>query len=988
MYVKVGDADDDEARFMQGGSSGSGATAEDEGIEEAKVITKRTPIRPSSIAVEIHDAGGHMPYREWCEDCVAGRGVADPHRTKEDEERENKEICLDYCFPDGKKDGGPTVLVVRSRKCGTTPVLVMPTKGLTEEWMAMRVSKAIDNMGHGQVVLSIKTDGEGPIMAVRDAIMKQRWESHKVGSLIEKSARGDHASNGDIEKAVQEVEGMIRTLLHFIERKCGRKLSTKCPARIWLMEHTGQIISRMKMGKDGKVPYERVRGKKPSAMIIPILERILYKPSTTKAAEKARVKTDYRFEFGIYLGIVPNSNESWIGTPNGVITARSVRRVSEAEKWKIEDIEAVIGVPWDLKGERQGEAKLEVEVPERADPAMIPPPLEMGHAPEAKVKRMMITKKMVIDYGPTTGCGGCVAAVSDKRDNHNEACRKRMEEEMMKSPEGREQLRKNNERMAEIFIKRLEKEAKTTKEKPKRSDTEGGEDEGEAKRARATKKESDTHSPAIVSQGDSKEVEMEEVHDRDHEGEPEAKRMKGGNLTIGGGDGDDKVEDEPKRRRLDQVIEEKVASPSVGIISGAKLFDFTRPKKDSTHWDLSKKTDRTKSIKAVVEIKPVMIICGSLEKKQISCRVRHARACHDMIAEQSRGGRYFVMAVDIGSGESELKCVQKMKRMPGARSVVAGKVEIISNCREVIKHVVRPNNPQDVCRAVKVGLEKQLKRDQMEIRMIASMMIEGMSIPDHLCRKWDRYQNEHEEEAMKVEDAMLAAMDERWNENESFPDHVNGGYLDPVKVRKARDEEMEFVHKYKIYEKVSLKSSKGKKIIRVRWVDTNKGAGKEEDNYRSRLVAMEINRSPNSEYFSATPPLEVMKLIMSWVASRGEFGKGEVGLMYVDVRRAYFNAAVKREVYIQIPKEDFEEGDENKCARLKASLYGTRDAAANWADEYTKTLLEMGFVKGKASPCIFMHVVKGIKAMVHGDDFFAGGRVNELEWMREELKKR
>ena len=168
-----------------------------------------------------------------------------------------------------------------------------------------------------------------------------------------------------------------------------------------------------------------------------------------------------------------------------------------------------------------------------------------------------------------------------------------------------------------------------------------------------------------------------------------------------------------------------------------------------------------------------------------------------------------------------------------------------------MQHVVWPINsktesaegrgryPQDVCRAVKVGLEKQLKRDQMEIRMIASMMIEGMSIPDHLCRKWDRYQNEHEEEAMKVEDAMLAAMDERWNENESFPDHVNGGYLDPVKVRKARDEEMEFVHKYKIYEKVSLKSSKGKKIIRVRWVDTNKGTGKEEDNYRSRLVAMD-----------------------------------------------------------------------------------------------------------------------------------------------------
>ncbi len=56
-----------------------------------------------------------------------------------------------------------------------------------------------------------------------------------------------------------------------------------------------------------------------------------------------------------------------------MITARSVRRVTEEEKWRMDDIEAVVGLPWDMNGERQGSAELEVEIPERAEPIHMPP---------------------------------------------------------------------------------------------------------------------------------------------------------------------------------------------------------------------------------------------------------------------------------------------------------------------------------------------------------------------------------------------------------------------------------------------------------------------------------------------------------------------------------------------------------------------------------------------------------------------------------------
>ena len=52
-------------------------------------------------------------------------------------------------------------------------------------------------------------------------------------------------------------------------------------------------------------------------------------------------------------------------------------------------------------------------------------------------------------------------------------------------------------------------------------------------------------------------------------------------------------------------------------------------------------------------------------------------------------------------------------------------------------------------------------------------------------------------------------------------------------------------------------------------------------------------------------------------------------MMAADVRHAYFYAKVSRPVYIEIPAEDWEPGDEMIIAKLNLSLYGTRDAAQN-----------------------------------------------------------
>ena len=108
--------------------------------------------------------------------------------------------------------------------------------------------------------------------------------------------------------------------------------------------------------------------------------------------------------------------------------------------------------------------------------------------------------------------------------------------------------------------------------------------------------------------------------------------------------------------------------------------------------------------------------------------------------------------------------------------------------------------------------------------------------------------------------------------------------------------------------------------------------------------------------------------------------------MYADVSRAYFYAKAERPVYVKLPDEDLEPGDEGKCGRLRMSMYGTRDAALNRSKEYGDTLKKSGFIQGKNNPCLFQNKTIDVSIMVHGDDFIAFGSEKNLKTTRAILE--
>ena len=124
------------------------------------------------------------------------------------------------------------------------------------------------------------------------------------------------------------------------------------------------------------------------------------------------------------------SNEAMIMTTEGVMKARTVRRLPGPDRWDQEDWENLKGLPWAWKPIR---TKMPGSSPIPISDAPLPLPAAAEKA-AAKPRRFYIRKADVQRYGYTPGCRGCEAIVvgdpTFAARNHSEKCRKRIQEAM------------------------------------------------------------------------------------------------------------------------------------------------------------------------------------------------------------------------------------------------------------------------------------------------------------------------------------------------------------------------------------------------------------------------------------------------------------------------------------------------------------------------------------------------------------------------------
>ena len=176
-----------------------------------------------------------------------------------------------------------------------------------------------------------------------------------------------------------------------------------------------------------------------------------------------------------------------------------------------------------------------------------------------------------------------------------------------------------------------------------------------------------------------------------------------------------------------------------------------------------------------------------------------------------------------------------------------------------------------------------------------------------------------------------------------------------------------------------VKLPKGRKMAKSRWVLDYQFHGDVFIKAKARFVVCGYSQQEGVDYFetfSSTPRWDSVRLTLAISAM---YGMGHD----VDVSAAFLNAEMKEEVYVQQPpgfEVEYSNNDVWACLLL-LSLYGTKQACANWSNLRNVKLMDvLGLTQSLHDSCVFYR--EGLNPLdadflihiVHVDDSITVGR--------------
>ena len=1000
-------------------------------VRPTTLTSPYTPTRQERMEHELT----HIPYRSWCDHCVRGKCAAMAHRksTLEDD-RKIPVVGVDYAFLKRSDETGDVISEVKTmvikdgRSKAVFPIPVLQ-KGLdADEYSTRNMLRVLDFMGYAEVIL--KSDQETALDKVIESAKIHRGPGTQT--MTEKSPVGDSKSNGLVERANREVEGQVRTMASALEGKLGRKIPADSSVLPWLVLHSGTLLRQFSVGKDGKTPHQRLRGRKSKRQLLEFGETVHFMP--LDALDKPN--TDSRYIDGVWLGLRMGTEEYLVGNKDGVFKARTVRRKPPESRWDFKQVSEVMGTPWKPYNFSDDD-KLRIRVPGVTDSTdtVERQPMPEGLPP----KRVRIERRDLERLGYTPACPGCYNAKHGRAHRpHTQFCRDRVQQAMGTDPE----LRKRVDAVTERENRWIEAQHERTMQSQNPMEQEESIANDGQSSPRATIP-SGAEGEVVEKDEDTNDFYMEvneDIADRIAEDAAiEIDRLSNADSNqdelmgivntamakilkcyrppseLPGGDvlgvlRDASMMGSPHVSEIYSPPRVCALADKFGMRPGFSL-DLTVCDAQGNPWDFDKVEMRKKARELVREQKPTLLIgspmCRAfsllqgLNKLRIGpekwkAMIEHGRMHLEFMCElyhiQAGAGRYFLHEHPAGASSWKEDCTQRCMRLPRSTVVQSDLCGFGMTSQDMHGPglVKKPTKFMTNSHHVAKWLEVKCTGDHRHVQLIGGRAKACEIYPTKLCEAMLRGLKDQ-----LVADGRLCAdgslmltghEDDKPEDWGTYYDDMSNLPLRTDLVRKARQEEMDVFAKFPVYKKVPIADSwhhTGKGPIGTKWVDINKG-DLDEPEYRSRLVAKEIKRKNDEDIFAATPPLEAKKLLFSLATTGTKNSKNPLKLLFIDVKRAYFYARAKRPVFVQLPDEDYEEG---QCGRLEVSMYGTRDAAANWEAEYTGMLMAEGFAPGLATPCAFYNAEHDVRCVVHGDDFTFLGTDSSLDWIQTRIQE-
>jgi len=231
---------------------------------------------------------------------------------------------------------------------------VVPKKGV-EGFVVQAGGREIDLAGLRRMI--VRSEQEPAVVELLRAVEAERPEELEIQP--ERSPAGESKSNGEIVRAIQTVQGHVRTIKLSVQKTYSCNVREDHPVWPWLVMYASLLLNLCVVGEDGRTAYERRKGRKFKKVLPEFGECITYLKPESVGIDKA----DSRWDNGVFVGLRIESGELFVMTSKGVIKVRTFARKPEEERFEAKLLEEGKGVPWEpVTGRGRIEVKTKVRV--------------------------------------------------------------------------------------------------------------------------------------------------------------------------------------------------------------------------------------------------------------------------------------------------------------------------------------------------------------------------------------------------------------------------------------------------------------------------------------------------------------------------------------------------------------------------------------------------------------------------------------------------
>ena len=307
------------------------AYAEEEETRKPRIC--RRPLAPTKEMVEEHNLT-HAEYRDWCQDCRAGKSTGLHHRRGDPlEDKLGVTISIDFAFrlKEEQEDDLIPILVAYDNVKKSIWTLEVEEKGISNTNVAVNwlVSK-LDASGYHGVDISLKSDNEPSIMALKDAVSIKR----KGGTSLLESPVRESKSNAHVERAIRTWRDQFRTLRHYSERRFGKKIPRDSALMSWLVSWSSEVLNRYKVQSNGRTAYEMATLHKCMNKVMAFGEKVYFQHTYVG-------KEDDRKDVGVFVGMMDRSSTYLVANSSGVYGSPNVAAFPDEQAF---DADAALSV--------------------------------------------------------------------------------------------------------------------------------------------------------------------------------------------------------------------------------------------------------------------------------------------------------------------------------------------------------------------------------------------------------------------------------------------------------------------------------------------------------------------------------------------------------------------------------------------------------------------------------------------------------------------